>query len=269
MVDGGLMMRLRCPSNLLCPAAHASSIDPDSAQKITRMKLLIAIVALSATASFTQGLQQPLSPPSSRRALLSQVPAVAATMVVATAISLPEPTWAAGSVGPPPDLEFVEVPSGLQYADAKLGSGDPIVSKGSTITIDYVMSTTGARYGSKIYATADTNNPYRFQLGDGSTIPGLETAIAGGDGVEPMKPGGIRRVIIPSKLAYASLAQPLGGSGLQYENCQEGKGGVGPIPPTGEGNVSEYYQRFKNIYCNANRPYQPDLVMDVKLYGKR
>jgi hypothetical protein len=22
-------------------------------------------------------------------------------------------------------------------------------------------------------------------------------------------------------------------------------------------------------YCNANRPYQPDLVLDVKLFGKR
>ena len=29
------------------------------------------------------------------------------------------------------------------------------------------------------------------------------------------------------------------------------------------------FQRFKNIYCNANRPYQPDLVLDVKLFGKR
>jgi hypothetical protein len=29
------------------------------------------------------------------------------------------------------------------------------------------------------------------------------------------------------------------------------------------------FQRFKNIYCNPDRVYQPDLVMDVKLYGKR
>ena len=25
------------------------------------------------------------------------------------------------------------------------------------------------------------------------------------------------------------------------------------------------YQRFKNVFCNANRPYQPELVFDVKL----
>ena len=29
------------------------------------------------------------------------------------------------------------------------------------------------------------------------------------------------------------------------------------------------YQRFKNIYCNPNRPYQPDLVLDVRLFGRK
>ena len=165
------------------------------------------------------------------------------------------------------DLTFIKTPSGLSYADAKIGTGVPITTKGSTVTIDYVMSTTGARYGSKIYSTKDSNQPYRFVIGDGRTILRLEYAITGGiDGMEPMKPGGIRRVIIPSNMAYQSLAQPL--AGLQYQDCQEGTG-VGPIPPTNEGTTAEYYQRFKNIYCNANRPYQPDLVMDIKLYGKR
>jgi len=164
------------------------------------------------------------------------------------------------------DLNFITTPSGLQYADAKVGSGPPLTTPGSPLAIDYVMSTTGARYGSKIYSSKESGAPYRWKLGDGSTISGLEQAIAGGAGVEPMRPGGVRRVIIPAALAYQSLAQPL--DGLQYQNCQDGYG-VGPIPPKGEGAVAEYYQRFKNIYCNANRPYQPDLVMDVKLYGPR
>ncbi len=51
------------------------------------------------------------------------------------------------------------------------------------VSIDYVMSTTGARYGSKIYSTVDTG-AYRWTLGDGSTIPGLEEAVRG------MRPGG-------------------------------------------------------------------------------
>jgi FKBP-type peptidyl-prolyl cis-trans isomerase FkpA len=216
------------------------------------MNRFLAIVTLAAFWFRVDGLLQP----SSRRACMTQqVPALLTAAI---------PGLAQAATGPPPDLQFVETSTGLAYADAKVGTGQPITEKGSPITIDYVMSTTGARYGSKIYSTSETNVPYRFRLGDGSTIQGIELAIAGGEGVEPMRPGGIRRVIIPASLGYQRLAQPL--TGLQ--ECQEGKG-IGPIPPTDAGTAAEYYQRFKNIYCNVNRPYQPDLVMDIKLYGKR
>lgn len=153
------------------------------------------------------------------------------------------------------NLQFTTTGSGLQYADVKLGSAStPSPSDGTVVSIDYVMSTTGARYGSKIYSTVDTGAPYRWKLGDGSTIPGVEEAVKG------MNPGGIRRVIIPSKLAYQST------SASAREECEDGKG-LGPKPPASEA-IGEF-QRFKNIYCNVDRVYQPDLVMDIKLYGKR
>ncbi|KAL7519303.1 hypothetical protein ACHAWX_004088 [Stephanocyclus meneghinianus] len=157
-----------------------------------------------------------------------------------------------------PDLSYATTPTGLQYADVKLGTGPP-PTVGSTVSIDYVMSTTGARYGSKIYSTVDAGAPYRWKLGDGSTIPGLEEAVS------TMSPGGIRRVIIPAKLAYQANSSGVA-SLATIEECQEGKG-LGPRPPAAEA-VGEF-QRFKNIYCNPDRQYQPDLVMDVKLYGKR
>jgi hypothetical protein len=50
------------------------------------------------------------------------------------------------------------------------------------------------------------------------------------------------------------------------DDCQAGKG-IGPIPPAGE--AFEEYQRFKNIYCNPLQKYQPDIVMDIKMNGKR
>uniref|UniRef100_A0A7S2I6Z6 peptidylprolyl isomerase n=1 Tax=Helicotheca tamesis TaxID=374047 RepID=A0A7S2I6Z6_9STRA len=164
---------------------------------------------------------------------------------------------------PASSLEFSTASSGLQWADAKVGSGSP-PQPGQPTAIDYVMSTTGARYGTKIDSTTDRGAPYRWTLGDGTTIAGLEQAVLGGGGVPPMLPGGIRRVVIPSKLGYESLARPI--PGMQFQDCEEGRG-VGPIPPTDVAFAE--YQRFKNIYCNANRPYQPDLVLDVKLYGKR
>jgi peptidylprolyl isomerase len=164
-----------------------------------------------------------------------------------------------------PDLQFSTSRSGLQWADARIGNGQTL-KPGSPVAIDYVMSTTGARYGSKICSSIDSSAPYRWVLGDGSTISGLELAIVGDETIPPMQPGGIRRLIIPPSLGYETLAKPI--PGMEYQDYQEGKG-VGPIPPVGEGTAGEYYQRFKNIYCNANRLYQPDLVMDIKLYGKR
>lgn len=158
------------------------------------------------------------------------------------------------------DLNFQTSKStGLQYADAKIGTGQPM-KLGSYATIDYVLSTTGARYGSKIYGTADKDAAYRWTLGDGSTIEGIEKAILGDADLPPMLPGGIRRVIIPQVLGYGKLAEN------PKALCAQG-GQPGPIPPPNT--AFEEYQRFKNIYCNPERQYQPDIVMDIKLYGSR
>jgi len=163
-------------------------------------------------------------------------------------------------------------PPGFQFADVKMGSGTPPAA-GQRVAIDYVMSTTGARYGSKIDSTVDRQAPYTWTLGDGSTIAGLELAIQGGDGVPPMLPGGVRRVIIPSNpesnLAYSDLARP-NKNNLQVQDCSTGRGPIPPnVPQKSNDMGAGEFQRFKNIYCNANRPYQPDLVLDVKLFGKR
>ena len=96
--------------------------------------------------------------------------------------------------------------------------------------------------------------------------PHRTQAIEGGEGMPPMQPGGVRRVIIPESMGYKALAKPL--AGMQFQDCQEGRG-PGPIPPELTGAGEGAYQRFKNIYCNANRPYQPDVILDIKLYGKR
>jgi peptidylprolyl isomerase len=163
---------------------------------------------------------------------------------------------ASPSIAASESLDFSTSKSGIQWADAKLGSGQTL-TRGSSTSIDYALSTTGARYGSKIYSNSNSGAPYQFVIGDGSTIKGIEEAIVGNDDIPPMRPGGIRRVILPPNLAYESLA-----------NISEGCGAnVGPVPPPTE--AFEEFQRFKNIYCNPNRAYQPDVVMDIKLYGRR
>ena len=82
-----------------------------------------------------------------------------------------------------------------------------------------------------------------------------------------MLPGGVL-AIIPSSLAYADLAKPNKNS-LQVQDRSIGRGPI-PAKEVKDGDMGEgAFQRFKNIYCNANKPYQPDLVLDVKLFGKR
>ena len=227
-----------------------------------RIYLSALPIALGALFPVASALQSNVAQrETSRRAWLAQI----APASVAAAASLA--IVGEGSVVPPAfadDLVYSTSASGIQWADSKVGSG-PTKSNGEITAIDYVMSTTGARYGSKIYSTVDKNAPYRWKMGDGSTIQGLEEAILGGDGISPMKSGGIRRLVIPAALAYTTLAKPKSGRTIN-EECQSGVG-IGPIPPKSD--AFEEFQRFKNIYCNPDRQYQPDLVIDIKLYGKR
>ena len=88
-----------------------------------------------------------------------------------------------------------------------------------------------------------------------------------------MKPGGVRRVIIPSNpesnLGYSELAIP-NKNNLQVQDCSTGRGPIPPNLPQKNGDMGAgEFQRFKNIYCNANRPYQPDIVLDVRLFGNK
>ncbi|CAJ1350891.1 unnamed protein product [Effrenium voratum] len=133
------------------------------------------------------------------------------------------------------NLQMNQLPSGLQFADVRLGTGES-PKNGTKVTIDYVMMTTGARYGTKIDSTKDRDAPYTFLVGDESIIRGLTEAVL------TMREGGIRRIVVPQSLGYTDESKQ-------------------PVPP----NFAEF-QRFRNIYLNPNRVYQPDLVMDVKLF---
>jgi FKBP-type peptidyl-prolyl cis-trans isomerase len=261
------------------PGSRASSTHDDHVDDI-------AIAAIETPSSSSP------SSSSLRRSILLRQLAPSLLAVVATTLSSEIADAAPLPSNAPPNLDYVTTPTGLQYADVRPGvesASSPPPTDGQYVSIDYVMSTTGARYGSKIYSTVDAGAPYRWTLGDGSTMPGLEEAVRG------MRPGGIRRVIIPPGLAYRSTsaairefsfriaefssfvasvplhADPASRATSLFfffpgEECESGKG-LGPIPPA-SGAMGEF-QRFKNIYCNPDRVYQPDLVMDVKLYGKR
>ena len=152
--------------------------------------------------------------------------------------------------------------TGLKWADAKVGTGQPL-QYNQFSSIDYSIASTAGRFP-KIYSTKDTGAPYRWKLGDGSTIKGIELAILGAEDLPPMLPGGIRRVIVPASLGYETLRS---GNSSGAKCLPGGEGSIGPIPP--KDLDFEAYQRWYSFYCNPRIPYQPDLVLDIKLYGKR
>ncbi len=103
--------------------------------------------------------------------------------------------------GKPAEVEMpVEVPTGeVVTTDLTEGEGDP-VKTGNYVTVDYlgVSCMTGQQFDS----SWDGGEPIPVTLGGEGTIPGFAT------GIEGMKPGGLRRVEIPSALAYGSAGSP-------------------------------------------------------------
>ncbi|MCW5784959.1 MAG: FKBP-type peptidyl-prolyl cis-trans isomerase [Nitrospirales bacterium] len=89
---------------------------------------------------------------------------------------------------------MVTTPSGLQYVDLAIGSGRE-AHAGETAIVHYTGTLTD---GKKFDSSKDRNSPFSFRLGAGRVIKGWD------EGVEGMKIGGIRKLVIPPQLGYGS-----------------------------------------------------------------
>jgi FKBP-type peptidyl-prolyl cis-trans isomerase FkpA len=89
--------------------------------------------------------------------------------------------------------------SGLQYEDVTIGSGDE-AKAGSNVTVHYTgwLQNSDGSAGRKFDSSKDRNDPFVFPLGAGHVIKGWD------EGVEGMKIGGVRKLIIPSALGYGA-----------------------------------------------------------------
>ena len=92
-----------------------------------------------------------------------------------------------------PQLSFTTTSSGLKLADFRVGEGEA-VGPSSRVTFHCVGRLVG-RQGWIFENSREDDDPYRLELGKGQVIRGLE------EGMQGMKVGGIRRLIIPSELA--------------------------------------------------------------------
>ena len=86
--------------------------------------------------------------------------------------------------------------SGLQYNDVRVGTGE-VAAKGKKVEVQY----TGWLYvegkkGTKFDSSVDRKKPLQFKLGSQEVIDGWD------EGVEGMKEGGKRELIVPPNLGF-------------------------------------------------------------------
>ena len=93
-------------------------------------------------------------------------------------------------------LSDVTTDSGLRIQDLKIGDG-PSPTPGQTVTVHY----TGWLENGTQFETSRTGKPAQFKLG-GNLIKGWN------EGLATMKKGGLRKLIIPSNLAYGAAGSP-------------------------------------------------------------
>jgi FKBP-type peptidyl-prolyl cis-trans isomerase FkpA len=95
----------------------------------------------------------------------------------------------------PSDTVFAS--QGLKYIDVVTGTG---ADAALTNTVDVNYSGYLASNNNKFDSSCDAGTPtLRLTLGSGSVIAGFDLGIRG------MKPGGVRRVIIPPELGYGAV----------------------------------------------------------------
>lgn len=83
--------------------------------------------------------------------------------------------------------------SGLVYTDITVGDGTLCTGRGQTAIVHY---TGWLEDGTRFDSSKDRDKPFSFPVQRGYVIPGWD------EGVQGMKVGGVRRLTVPSALAY-------------------------------------------------------------------
>lgn len=118
-----------------------------------------------------------------------------------TASSAGEETSAAPKEKTKPQVKKQQgpAPTELVTNDLEEGTG-PAAKAGDEVSVQYV----GVNYksGKEFDASWSRGEPFTFALGSGMVIPGWE------EGIEGMKVGGRRELIIPPELGYGAAGSP-------------------------------------------------------------
>jgi peptidylprolyl isomerase len=96
------------------------------------------------------------------------------------------------------DEKVITTASGLKYVERKIGDGREEAKVGSTVMVYY----TGTFEDGKQFDSNVGKNPYPVTIGKTSVIKGWT------EGLQGMKAGGKRKLIIPPDLAYGKDGKP-------------------------------------------------------------
>jgi FKBP-type peptidyl-prolyl cis-trans isomerase FkpA len=159
------------------------------------------LCALTASVAQAQTPAAPAAPAAPSAPVAQAAPAT--TTPATPAVAPPPPPMVVGSATPGPAAEQLIV------TDTKVGTGKE-ASTGATVYMHY----TGWLYrplaknmhGKQFDSSIPRGEPLDFVLGAGRVIKGWD------QGIQGMKVGGKRTLIIPSELAYGSRPSP--GSGI-------------------------------------------------------
>jgi FKBP-type peptidyl-prolyl cis-trans isomerase len=118
-----------------------------------------------------------------------------------TAPSAAAETPVTAAAAPAPDGASSAAPkavTSLVKQDVKVGKGTA-AKTGDTVRVHYTGTLLD---GKKFDSSRDRNEPFEFTLGAGMVIKGWDEGIVG------MKPGGQRKLTIPSDMAYGKAGHP-------------------------------------------------------------
>ena len=97
------------------------------------------------------------------------------------------------------DEKIITTASGLKYVEVKIGDGKE-VKEGSKVIVHYTGT---LENGKKFDSSVDRGKPFGpLNVGAGEVIKGWD------EGLQGMKVGGKRKLIIPAKLAYGEDGRP-------------------------------------------------------------
>ena len=89
--------------------------------------------------------------------------------------------------------------SGLYYLDHQIGAGE-VAERNDTVCVGYV----GSLADGSVFDRSGMGQPYTFVLGAGEVITGWD------EGIQGMRVGGSRLLVVPPGLAYGNLSPGAG-----------------------------------------------------------